>query len=306
MRTLIRDPREVTEISPKRDDQRRTYASERPVADVLDDGIVEGRDGHPLLLVATLPEGVHRECDLLLDWLSAFRGWQGTEQRPNEFRMSGIQNAHVVFGYSPPVPLRRRYGASVCDFTLSNPGATMALEALAGACAEAFAERMPTAYARHLEAISALDPAWLLGGGKLPWTSGIINRTSALPYHKDASNVAGSMSAMVVLRSSSEGGGLHVPALDVLLPCGNRSLNIFDGCRHLHGTTPLARERYTERFSIVFYTKREFVGAEKPGDEVRRAQRRATEAAENLGSSSKQVALDRARRPGDRRNAYDE
>jgi hypothetical protein len=280
--------RELVDVT----EERRTYVPASLTAERFDGGVVEDRDGADLLFYGALPpdgDGDGDDADRVFEWLTKFRDWMGTAAKSNEFRLSGIKNAHVVFGHSPPVPLRRRYGAAASHFTLQYPGVTMALERIAARCAAVYAAEMPEAYQIHTDAVADIHPGWLLGNGSVPWTSGIINRSSVLPYHKDAANVVGSMSAMVVFRSGVDGGELHVPALDLVLPCDHGSLSIFDGCRHLHGVTPFSRKSGGERFSIVFYAKREFLKADPPGVEVRRAQRRATELGDQTGFS-KQVA----------------
>jgi hypothetical protein len=250
---------------------------------VADTTVIENSDGQRLLLYGSLEGG--ELCDRLLKWFPRLRGWQDSKQaerRTGTGRLSGLKNSHCVFGATPPVPLRSRWGASISQMNLRYPGAAVALESLAVACADQFAEQMPDEWAHHSSEVRGnIDAGWLMAGGRAPWTSCIVNHSSAMAYHRDASNIKGSMSAMVVLRDTVVGGGrLHIPALDVILACGHGSLSIFDGCKTLHGVTPMTGLERGHRFSIVFYAKREFGEALPPGQEVRRAQQRTTASAE--------------------------
>lgn len=276
MKRVVQDVREVSV-------QRRTRAPAVVDATVLDAGSVVVAGDEPVLFYGPASETVDADAERLFAWLKKYDGWECKSHiaLTSSPRLSGMRNAHQVFGMTPSVPMRKRFGSRVSTFTLKYPGVTMAMERVGAMCAAMFEAAMPDAYKTHMEAVSAVEPKWLLGGGAVPWTSGIINYSSALLYHKDAANIKGTMSAMFVLRSDGDGGGmLHIPALDLLLPCEDRTVSIFDGCRLLHGVTPLKRQAGTDRFTIVFYAKRQFLSSIPPGDEVRRAQAHATAVAE--------------------------
>jgi hypothetical protein len=260
---------------------RYDHAPAAPSGDLLvDPTLIVDSDGKRILLCDEIADS--GLCDRLLGWFPRMRGWVGAVAGRDEARLSGLKNSHAVFGYTAPVPLRRRYGGSVSALNYRYPRAATALEALALRCADQFAEQMPDEWAQHnSEVRDGIDAGWLMANGRAPWTSCIVNHSSAMAYHRDASNVKGSMSAMVVLRDDAVGGGhLHVPELDVILACGHGSLSIFDGCSTLHGVTPMTGLKRGHRFSIVFYAKREFRDVLPPGQEVRRAQQRATASAE--------------------------
>ena len=246
---------------------------------ILDDHVVYHGDS-PILYHGPLPNP--QTCDTIGNWVHRkFDGWQGNHRNSSEFRLSGIKNAHRTFGYTGPVPLRRRWGATSTTFNRDYPKAAFLLEVLAEQCAAEFARLLPDKYAEHLAAVDGIDPAWLLGSA--PWTSGIINKSSAMPYHRDSGNVTGSWSAMVVIRraGNDEGGMLHVRDYGSFLRCRDRSLSIFDGQGATHGVTPFPENR-GERYSIVFYAKKDVAKASLPGDELLRAQARATRAADEF------------------------
>lgn len=268
---------DVAPVDLGRPERNEIAPSPQPDDLVLTDHIVYA-DKQPVLYHAPLADA--RLADRVGDWLySKFDGWEGTGTNSNEVRLSGIKNAHRNFGSTGAVPLRRRWGASSTSFNRLWPQAAFALEKLAEQCAAEFESLLPDEAAEHRRLVAHGDAGWFLGSS--PWTSGVINRTSAMPYHRDGGNVPGSWSAMVTLRRGGhdEGGMLHVRDLGVFLRCGNAALSIFDGQRATHGVTPFPPDK-GERFSIVFYSKADVCRAEPPGREIDAAKRRSTEAAE--------------------------
>lgn len=256
---------------------RRTYAPEPPPGARILSGpcAVVDDDTNEVVGFQSFPDlGPARRV------ASSFRSieWDGTAEHGNEFRLSGIVNAHRTFGYSAPVPLRRRYGCSVCAFDAQYPRLAARLIDLANIAADETARHAPAAAADLDSTAESIASTWRLG--HTAWTSGIINRTAALPYHRDSGNVAGSWSAMYGFRRGVTGGLLHLPAYDVHLPVGDGSLTVFDGQAEMHGVTPFRRSgRHSYRYTIVYYAKTAMRAClADPDDERRRAQRLRTEA----------------------------
>jgi hypothetical protein len=235
---------------------------------------IDAETGCPVIAHSTVDFGEIGEA--LFEW-APHMPWKGEGSSKNEVRLSGINNAHVIFGYAAPVPMRRRWAASSTAFNREYPKAAYALEVLAAQCSDWFEANLPEAYENHLQAIDGLHDGWKLAG-RAPWSSGIINKSAALRYHRDSGNSVGSWSAMIVMRKGVGGGLLHVRDLDVYLACDHMSLSIFDGQALTHGVTPLVHSEDPEeiRISIVFYTKTGIVRAEAPGDEIIRGQIRAS------------------------------
>ena len=124
-------------------------------------------------------------------------------------RMSGIKYPQRTFGTTAPSPMRRRLGCSYAQLHDQNPKISEALHRLAVTAWEILQEEAPE------EAVLASDPVyesihgdWLMAD--TPWTSGIINHTASLSYHKDRGNIPNSWSAMYVSRRNNEGGHLHL------------------------------------------------------------------------------------------------
>jgi hypothetical protein len=192
-------------------------------------------------------------------------------------RLSGMAVTHRTFGYQPPVAMRRRYGCSRSMFNREYP---VAMDQLAQFCRVAehvFRINAPDVHDSTARKVrESISPAWLIAG--TPWTSGIINKTVALPYHKDKSNITGSWSAMIACRRQVEGGLLHLADYGVYFAVPHGSITIFDGQSVVHGVTPM---RMTHpgafRYTAVTYAKNEMKKCcPDPAGEVARAKLDAT------------------------------
>ncbi len=262
---------------------RRTYAPE-PTCDVAtgEFDLVDRDSDRVVAFCRVLPREDVRE---IRRGLLGMR-WDGMTESANEFRLSGIKNAHRTFGFSEPVPLRRRYGCSRCRLTEEFPALDRALDEIVGPIHDLTLDIAPaTVGARHGEIREAVDPGWRLG--RTAWTAGILNYTAALPYHRDAGNFVGGWSTMLVLRRWMEGGLLHLVEYDLAIGCEDRALVGFDGQAIMHGVTPLAPDRRAHtavdpyRFSVVWYSKRGMVKCAPPGEAELARTRAARTAAED-------------------------
>lgn len=85
------------------------------------------------------------------------------------------------------------------------------------------------------------------------WTSGVVNVTSVLPYHRDRNNFP-VWSVMPVVRRSVKGGYLHIPEYDAVLACRDGWVVAFPGEAIVHGVTPMkAQKKGAYRISSVYY-----------------------------------------------------
>lgn len=194
-------------------------------------------------------------------------------------RLSGMHYGHKVIGWVAPQPLRRRLAPSAAALAVENPPLHGALCAMADEAWQLLRTHAPAGAAATADAAADVPACWRLG--ETPWTSGIVNLTAQLPYHRDSGNIAGTWSAMMVLRKGYRGGHLSVPQLGYALPCDDNTWTMFDGARALHGVTPLeARRPDAYRYSIVFYTKSKFRGMAPFDAAVAEARRLATTRAE--------------------------
>ena len=170
-------------------------------------------------------------------------------------RLNGMAVTHRTFGYAPPQPMRRRYACSRSQFNSKYPEAMENLAAFCQLSEGVFRINAPEAHdATATKVGEVISPAWRIAG--TPWTSGIINKTAAMPYHNDKDNIAKSWSSMIVARRNVEGGLLHLADYDAYLAVPHGSITIFDGQSVVHGVTPLRSTGPNSfRYSAVVYAK---------------------------------------------------
>jgi len=234
------------------------------------DTIIQNEEGERLGFSIDVGERVEG-----LAWLTArmkeLKWYDGAQQR-----LSGLTNSSRTFGFAPPVPLRRRYGATISQFDLDYPKEATVLRELGNVLWQTIEEFLPEMAAVHKAKMQEIHKDWWYG--QSPFTSGIINNTSALPYHIDRGNVDGTLAALICLRKHMDGGMLHVPEINSYFELPHMSVGIFNNQKLWHGVTPFTRKnRLAERYSIVYYSKREFLKAGPLEDEAGRAAKRRTE-----------------------------
>lgn len=222
--------------------------------------------------------------DLAARWARACRTlrWDAPitdDTSANEARLSGLVVSHRVFGTSKPQALRRRHGCGRSHLDADRPDIEALSREFVTLAAAAWKHAAPlecidaTALVRE-----AIRPRWLIAD--TPFTSGIINNTAALPYHRDAGNVPGSWSAMLGCRRGVEGGWLHLVDYDVYVPVDDGSITLFDGQSVLHGVTPMrVTGGNAYRYTMVAYAVAAIGSCvDTPEEELRRAQQRSTAA----------------------------
>lgn len=253
------------------------------------DGDVTVRDaqsGQPVAIQAMLDDETIAMRRDLRKMIQAVR-WDDAGEGGNQTRLNGMRYMSRVFGYTEAKPLRQRYGCSPSVLYRGEPHLARLLDALAQRFWAVFARRWPDVAERHRAIVEAnVHSDWRVGG--TPWTSGIINNTAALPYHRDSGNLDGTLSAMLSVRKHVKGGGLHLPEYDVTLAVPNGSLIIFDGNTVWHGVTPFVFQRKDAyRYTLVWYAKAGFREAGAAADEAERAAGLATASADNRAAAGR-------------------
>lgn len=244
---------------------------QRPLAPVSGGDVITNAvlydAGRPVALVAEVgPEA----AGFIATQARSFAG-RNTRGRP---RLSGLGDRQAMFGTLQPQPLRQRYGCTRSQVARkTNPAAWLAV---ATECHAILADALPQVAAHNLDVASGVAECWRWAG--TGWTSGVLNLTQVLPYHRDSGNLAGSWSAMIGARSSGvDGGHLYLPEYDVTLGVGNRSLICFPGADVVHGVTPLTVGANAWRVTAVFYGLRGCLECEPSLEaEMARASARAT------------------------------
>jgi hypothetical protein len=170
-------------------------------------------------------------------------------------RANGIQNVSRTFGYAPRKPVHGRDGCRLTHMARIVPAEHSVLEEWAVNLEGMLEEIAPEIVKRDRETMTAVLPDWRIGESNL-WTSGVVNRSSSLPYHRDGFNFP-TWSAMPVLRRGMDGGYLRVPEYDLTLACRDGYAVFFPGHQLVHGVTPMTPNREDGyRYSVVYYALR--------------------------------------------------
>ena len=170
-------------------------------------------------------------------------------------RAKGTRNVSKIFGMTNRSVVLRREGCAPAGIAWESPALQMELSAHASALADYLHTALPEVWEHDLQTIDAVLPEWRMTEDSL-WTSGVINQSSSLPYHRDGSNFD-TWSAMPVIRRGMDGGHLHMPEYDITINCRDSWQLSFNGFRYVHGVTPMKpRTKDGYRYSIVFYAKK--------------------------------------------------
>ena len=222
------------------------------------------------------------------------KGFYTQAQEGSMQRASGIKAKEQWFGYIPPDTLKRRYAINRSSLYKKNPELGATLEGLTPVLWNALKEIAPDQTAAHEELVAEhIHQDWWLDGA--PFTSGIINHTNVLPYHKDSGNLQGSWSMMLALRKGDEGGALHIPEYGETLAIPNCSITFFNGQRYWHGVTPISlRDPNAYRFTLVWYVKDRIKFCLSREEELSRAARFATKG--NKGGNPRRKIIAEAKR----------
>ena len=186
-------------------------------------------------------------------------------------RTDGLVTRSRTFGFLPRVTLRR-------DFCTSSSMSTQHPEEHAIFCdtarmaSAAYRMANPRRWERQSKALEAVLPEWRIAG--TPFTSGIVNQSNSLRYHKDAGNFADLWSVMVAFSADIEGGLLAVPELDLAFSFARPAMIMFDGASLVHAVTPIARRSsMAYRYSIVFYAMKAMCNCLAAPEELARIRR---------------------------------
>ena len=205
-------------------------------------------------------------------------------------RGGGVANASRTFGYLARSGIFRRSCCMACSGALTSPEPHEVICSAAGDLAAHLAELQPGRAAADLELVSShVHPDWLMAP-TAPWSSGVLNRTSPLPYHRDRNNFP-AWSAMVVLRRGVRGGHLHVPEYDIVVECRDGDVVYFAGSDLMHGVTPMTKTTPDSyRLTAVYYPVASMATCLPFAEEVARGQRNRSDSEDGL--------IERQRREG--------
>jgi hypothetical protein len=214
--------------------------------------------------------------------------WGGSND--NYRAASGNRNKSWTFGYRPRKPMMRNEGCVLTAFGRDHPDLHAYLARYADVLAGQLAASFPEIEVMGRAEVAKVLPDWRLTKDSL-WTSGVINKESPLPYHRDGNNFE-AWSVMPGVR----GGHLHIPEYNLVIPCRDGYSVAFYGKRLVHGVTPMRKldgEAY--RVSVVYYALRGLKDCHTFAEETALAAVKRTEREDRLGS--KKSILDGVAQP---------
>jgi hypothetical protein len=184
-------------------------------------------------------------------------------------RTQGVVAQSKVFGYLPRETIRKDYCSSTA-FARENPEEHRLVCEFGKTLSQYYKQHAAELYDDHLQKTNEKIKAdWRIED--TPFTSGIINKNTALRYHYDAGNISGVCSNMVCFRQDCMGGHLSIPEFGIGLEIANKSLTFFDGQDIVHGVTPFkmtSADGY--RFTLVYYTLHQMWKCEPINEEIAR------------------------------------
>jgi hypothetical protein len=262
---------------------------EDKVANVNEAGIYRDADtGEAILVYAPYPAQITPLRKAVLD-----------TNYSTTLRASGTRNASRTFGFTTRSAVLQREACTPTSLAWESPEAQITLNETAQVLGDYLKEQLPEVFENDMKQLEQVLPEWRMTEDAL-WTSGVINQSSALPYHRDGSNFD-TWSAMPVVRRGMDGGNLHMPEWDITINCRDGWALWFNGHAHVHGVTPMSpRAKDGYRYSIVFYAKRGMKDCHTYAVEVGEARARRQE--REAGMTDTSVEAVRAKLPQFRSN----
>jgi len=164
----------------------------------------------------------------------------------------GFSNKSVTFGYRPRKPMMGQEGCVLTAFNRDYATTADFLSHYSEVLALQLGAAFPEVEVMGRDVIDRVLPDWRLSKSSL-WTSGVINKESALPYHQDRNNFE-AWSVMPVIRRGVTGGFLHIPEYGIAVPARDGYAVAFYGKGLVHGVTPMKKTKADGyRISIVYY-----------------------------------------------------
>jgi hypothetical protein len=217
-------------------------------ANITEEGIyVDEETGEPFLVYLKM------DADVTANLRKAVRGIKYSATGVT--RSTGVQNNSRTFGMAPRKPFQTREACRPTSMSHEQPEEHDILVQTADILADVMREIAPDIYEKDVQETSAVSDEWRISERSL-WTSGVVNKTSTLPYHYDGNNFD-MWSAMPVVRRGTRGGYLSIPEYNATVECRDGWVLFFQGFRLLHGVTPIqhiTKDAY--RYTVVYYCLR--------------------------------------------------
>lgn len=207
-------------------------------------------------------------------------------------RGSGMRNRSRTFGFATRSVVLQRENCRPASLAWDYPEAQMVLSEAADSLAGFFKQVLPEAHLDDEKVMEQVLPEWRMSEDSL-WTSGVINQSSQLPYHRDRANFE-TWSAMPVIRRGMDGGHLSMPEYDITVNCRDGYALWFNGHKFVHGVTPMTPTKEDGyRYSIVFYALRGMKDCHTYAVEIGEARKRRTEREKTLADTDPDILAQR-------------
>lgn len=234
---------EVTRLPIDEADYIGKYAQESDVSHVISEDTIVLEDGKPIVL--------YKRTNWDLEPLRTALDHASLGTFTRHAKVS-FESESASFGFSPRMPLFGR-PCKISEFSVVNPDIMGLLEAWTEEITSVYRTHNPDIAQKHHDTAARVRSGYRIRDTM--FTSGIINRSSQLPYHYDSGNFKGVWSAMLGMRKGVEGGYLNIPRYGIALEIADGSLSYFNGQDALHGVTPMRRTHPEgNRYTIVWYS----------------------------------------------------
>lgn len=171
-------------------------------------------------------------------------------------RQSGLVTKTINLNASPRNSLRDNR-CQLTKFRLKQPEKHNLFIKCARQIASQYRSYFKAAYAgqvkQSLSGDKKINAFYMIKG--TPFTGGVINKDTALGYHRDSANTKDGVSCMLILKKGVAGGELILPELNVGFACQDSYMLLFDGRKYLHGVSPIIQPLTSlgYRYTIVYY-----------------------------------------------------
>ena len=240
---------------------------------------VDEETGRPVFAYAPFP-----------DDFTAYRNAVIKVEMSTTLRAAGTRNVSRTFGFSPKSVVIKRESCRPAALSYWQPEEHAVIVGAARTLDRWLQAELPEVVDRAFQESVGISDEWRMTDD-VYWTSGVINKTSALPYHRDRNNFP-VWSAMPVARRGARGGYLRLPAYDAVIAARDGWVVYFNGFELTHGVTPItvtAKDGY--RYSCVYYCLRKMVNCADDAREQGRARVKRTEREREIASETTEQML---------------
>jgi len=240
---------------------------------------VDAETNEPFLVYMPLPE------EVVPPLRNAVRGIKYSSSGVTR-QSTGVENHSRTFGMAPRKPFQTREACRPTSLSYEQPTEHDVLTNTADVLSDMMRDIAPEVYNKDVAETAGVSDEWRISERSL-WTSGVINKTSTLPYHFDGNNFD-MWSAMPVIRRGTRGGYLSMPEYDLVIECRDGWVLFFPGYRYLHGVTPIAKvQKDAYRYTVVYYCLRGMKDCFSYAVEQKEAGKRRTQRETGLASALK-------------------